>query len=141
MLQAWKCNIPKEKLNKTAKVITWKCNIHEEKLNKTAKVNFYGTINEVESDIKDKLTKEQIEIFRGTCFRHFLDVQQTHLAGQIILNMNIQQIYYFGHQDNDEDLHFDVSSILVTMKKLHFSLTTGLRCFGTHILNYSIYRN
>ena len=116
----------------------WKHHIVEERLNKTAKLNFYWTINEAITDILNKLMKEQLHIFKSTCFRHFSEVQQLQLGGQIIHNLNMCQIYHINRQGHDKGMHFDVFGSLMMMRKLHFSLITGLEFFGKHDLNYSI---
>ena len=47
------------------------------------------------------------------------------------------QVYYIDCDDGDENIHFEVSRICVTLSKLQFTIITRLKCYGNMTINYS----
>ena len=115
----------------------WKCYTPVEKIQMKAKVTSYGTINDIMATVDRKLIDPQKEMFSQTWLGYFLDVPKINHIGQILHNLASRQVYYIDCDDSDENMHFEVSRICVTLSKLQFTVIIGLKCYRNMSINHS----
>ncbi|GJU35261.1 phospholipase-like protein [Tanacetum coccineum] len=97
-----------------------------------AKLTYRGKIV-VATKILGRLTKNQLALFRTTCFGSWLDVQ--HTGGDPQLTHLILQTQVFHDPPTPDEMWFDIGGHKIRFSRKEFCLVTGLR-FGSdsHIL-------
>ncbi|XP_062096756.1 uncharacterized protein LOC133802459 [Humulus lupulus] len=101
----------------------WSLKINEEDWLKS-KIILYSTFDVIQK-IKNKLTSKQLEMFRKTCFGHFLDANAFQFSGQIVHHILLREV----EQPNVEEMWFDICGMQLRFSMHEFALITGLKCF------------
>ncbi|XP_030480073.2 uncharacterized protein LOC115697276 [Cannabis sativa] len=88
-----------------------------------SKIILYSSYDVIQK-IKNKLTSKQLEMFRKTCFGHFLDVSEFQFSGQIVHHILLREV----EQPNVEEMWFDICGAQLRFSIKEFALITGLNC-------------
>ncbi|KAK0602777.1 hypothetical protein LWI29_036822 [Acer saccharum] len=76
--------------------------------------------------IKSILSPKQLELFRATCFGHFLDVSDMVLSGQFCHHILLREYYVRDVDDTLSTLWFYVGNEVIRFSAVEFCLVTGL---------------
>ncbi|KDO36934.1 hypothetical protein CISIN_1g037031mg [Citrus sinensis] len=79
--------------------------------------------------IKQRLTEQQYEVFKETCFGHFVYLQDLKFAGQIFHALLLQYV-----RSTDKAMYFKIGQKECRFSMLEFALITGLKCHKEHDL-------
>ncbi|XP_038701848.1 uncharacterized protein LOC119998572 [Tripterygium wilfordii] len=92
-----------------------------------AKVLSFSKLYETISDIKSKLSEDQLTLFRGSCFGAFLQLKNIKWAPQIVHQLILRQIQSKEHEKKGK-LVFLIGGKESSFSIRKFNLITGLRC-------------
>ncbi|KAK0590188.1 hypothetical protein LWI29_023734 [Acer saccharum] len=76
--------------------------------------------------IKSHLTPTQLELFKATCFGHFLDVNDMVLSGQFCHHILLRECHVKNSNDNAFSLWYHVGNGLIRFSPVEFYLVSGL---------------
>lgn len=79
--------------------------------------------------IKQRLTEQQYEVFKETCFGHFVYLQDLKFAGQIVHALLLRYV-----RSTDKAMYFKIGQKECRFSMLEFALITGLKCHKEHDL-------
>ena len=79
--------------------------------------------------IKQRLTEQQYEVFKETCFGHFVHLQDLKFAGQIVHALLLRYV-----RSTDKAMYFKIGQKECRFSMLEFALITGLKCHKEHDL-------
>ncbi|XP_052291890.1 uncharacterized protein LOC127900725 [Citrus sinensis] len=79
--------------------------------------------------IKQRLTEQQYEVFKETCFGHFVYLQDLQFAGQILHALLLRYV-----RSTDKAMYFKIGQKECRFSMLEFALITGLKCHKEHDL-------
>ncbi|GAY66973.1 hypothetical protein CUMW_253070 [Citrus unshiu] len=77
--------------------------------------------------IKQRLTKQQYEVFKETCFGHFVYLQDLQFTSQIVHALLLQYV-----RSTDKAMYFKIEQKECRFSILEFALITGLKCHKEH---------
>lgn len=86
------------------------------------KITCLSTLRPIDN-IKLKLTEHQKEIFKNTCFGHFLDMKEVQFSSHFCHKMLLREV-----SSNDFEMHFLVGGSEGRFSMKEFALITGLNC-------------
>ncbi|KAK0587509.1 hypothetical protein LWI29_024062 [Acer saccharum] len=81
--------------------------------------------------IKSHLSPKQLDLFRATCFGHFLDVSDMVLSGQFCHHILLRECHVRDADDTPSALWFYVGNGVIRFSAVEFCLVTGLT-FGDY---------
>ena len=81
--------------------------------------------------IKSALTPDQLKLFKGTCFGHFLDVNEMVFSGYFCHHILLRECRIQHEQQLADTLWFHVGNDLVKYSPVEFYLVSGL-LFGDY---------
>ena len=87
-----------------------------------SKVACLSHVNVIEK-IKENLNETQLELFKTSCFGHFLSVGELKFSAQIAHNMLLQQC----HMQKEDEMWIHANSKGLRFGGLEFALITRLR--------------
>lgn len=76
--------------------------------------------------IREKLTETQYQMFRKTCFGHFLDLQALKFSGNLVHHVLLHEVQ---KESVENELWFLVQNTPIRFSRMEFGLITGLN-FG-----------
>ncbi|KAK3221304.1 hypothetical protein Dsin_008329 [Dipteronia sinensis] len=76
--------------------------------------------------IKSILSPKQLDLFRATCFGHFLDVSDMVLSGQFCHHILLRECHVRDVDDMPSTLWFYVGNEVIRFSAVEFCLVTGL---------------
>ncbi|KAK4357553.1 hypothetical protein RND71_023163 [Anisodus tanguticus] len=79
-----------------------------------------------EDDFKDNLSSIQLDMFRDTCFGHFLEMKKVVVQNQLIHYLLLREVY----QENDDELWVELNGVKLRFGLEELALVTGLNCSG-----------
>ncbi|XP_024956860.2 uncharacterized protein LOC112498961 [Citrus sinensis] len=79
--------------------------------------------------IKQRLIEQQYEVFKETCFGHFVYLQDLKFAGQIVHALLLRYV-----RSTDKAMYFKIGQKECRFSMLEFALITGLKCHKEHDL-------
>ncbi|KAI5323999.1 hypothetical protein L3X38_033072 [Prunus dulcis] len=94
----------------------------------SSRVNNYSHANSSLAAIRAKLSAEQLEQFKTSCFGHFLDIDKIQFSGYILHGVVLRRVAGQGVKDLD-GLNFLIGCDVAQFTRQDFCLITGLR-FG-----------
>ena len=74
-------------------------------------------------DIKDRLSEAQKNIFRRSCFGHFLDVKELKFSAQLLHSILLREV-----KSNENAMWFRIGRKNIRFSLEEFALVTGLDC-------------
>ncbi|XP_038713407.1 uncharacterized protein LOC120007277 [Tripterygium wilfordii] len=92
-----------------------------------AKVLSFSKLHETISDIRSKLSEDQLTLFRGTCFGTFLQLKNIKWAPQIVHQLLLRQVQS-KEDEKKGKLVFLIGGRETSFSIREFNLITGLRC-------------
>ena len=81
--------------------------------------------------IREKLTRQQLKLFKDDIFGHFLQCRSYPFSGVIVHNILLRQVSHGDGNDKDE-LWFQVGDHLIRLSIGEWCLVTGL-CYGEKV--------
>lgn len=80
----------------------------------------------VVDELKLKLTDEQIQMFRKTCFGYFLDLPLAVVQNQVIRFVMSRELV----QDSEDEFYVKINHSTLCFGIREFAIISGLRCVG-----------
>ncbi|XP_070009978.1 uncharacterized protein [Nicotiana sylvestris] len=80
----------------------------------------------VVDELKLKLTDEQIQMFRKTCFGYFLDLPPVVVQNQVIRFLMSRELV----QDSEDEFYVKINHSTLCFGIREFAIISGLRCVG-----------
>ncbi|XP_044460531.1 uncharacterized protein LOC123192154 [Mangifera indica] len=84
--------------------------------------------------IKKLLTERQLQMFRRTCFGHFLELKDSRFSGVLIHSFILRAV---NKVTSGEELWFRVNDVDVRFSAYEFAIMTGLRF--SHLVDIDLY--
>ncbi|KAK2663250.1 hypothetical protein Ddye_001824 [Dipteronia dyeriana] len=81
--------------------------------------------------IKLCLSPKQLDMFKETCFGHFLDVSDMVLSGQFCHHILLRECHVKNEEENSSCLWYHVGNGMIRFSPMEFCLVTGL-AFGEY---------
>ncbi|KAK2658120.1 hypothetical protein Ddye_011172 [Dipteronia dyeriana] len=81
--------------------------------------------------IKSCLSQKQLDMFKETCFSHFLDVSDMVLSGQFCHHILLKECHVKNEEENSSCLWYHVDNEMIRFSPVEFCLVTGL-AFGEY---------
>ncbi|KAK2658180.1 hypothetical protein Ddye_004713 [Dipteronia dyeriana] len=81
--------------------------------------------------IKSCLSQKQLDMFKETCFGHFLDVSDMVLSGQFCHYILLRECHVKNEEENSSCLWYHVGNEMIRFSPVEFCLVTGL-AFGEY---------
>ncbi|PHU03723.1 hypothetical protein BC332_28974 [Capsicum chinense] len=78
------------------------------------------------NDLKDKLTKVQLDLFRNTCFGYFLDLPPVCIQNQLIHGMLLREVL----SRRSDEIWIQVNETKLRFVLSEFAVISGLKCTG-----------
>ncbi|GAY60485.1 hypothetical protein CUMW_202320 [Citrus unshiu] len=82
--------------------------------------------------IPEKLTKQQLQLFKDNIFGHFLQCRSYPFRGVIVHNILLRQMSY-GTGNEKNELWFQVADHLIRLSFGEWCLVTGI-CYGKNVV-------
>lgn len=76
---------------------------------------------------KIKMTMRELELFRESCFGHFLDMPSITRSSKIINNLILRTGYFEGVPQSRDKLLIEIGGVPREFTRAHFSEITGLQ--------------
>ncbi|CAN4102054.1 unnamed protein product [Withania somnifera] len=76
--------------------------------------------------LKEKLDAKQIQLFRETCFGHFLDLPPVVVQNQLMHSLLLREVV----EEEDDVLWISVKGVRLRFGLVEFGTITGLKCTG-----------
>ncbi|KAK2655284.1 hypothetical protein Ddye_008336 [Dipteronia dyeriana] len=81
--------------------------------------------------IKSCISPKQLDMFKETCFGHFLDVSDMVLSGQFCHHILLRECHVKNEEENSSCLWYHVGNGMIRFNPVEFCLVTGL-AFGEY---------
>ncbi|KAK4357554.1 hypothetical protein RND71_023164 [Anisodus tanguticus] len=91
----------------------------------TSKSSVHVNANVID-DFKDNLSSIQLDMFRDTCFGHFLEMKKVVVQNQLIHYLLLREVY----QENDDELWVELNGVKSAFWVGGVSIGNGLNCSG-----------
>lgn len=89
----------------------------------TSKPSVHVNLDIIE-DLKEYLSSKQLDLFRNSCFGHFLELKKISVQNQLIHYLLLREVY----QENDDELWVELNGVRLRFGLKEFALMTGLNC-------------
>ena len=87
--------------------------------------NFHGNIMSFVEEVA--MSKQESDLFRESCFGHFLEMPSITRSSKILSNLMMRTGYFDGLPKAEDRLHIEIGGVPREFTREDFSLITGLR--------------